>query len=152
MIDSYHSIMLRTLLGPLVVALQLFGFYVLVHGHYSPGGGFQAGTLLACSLMLPMMVYGSGTHYLSISEGGAMIMGAVGVLIFLGVGIVPMFFDGEMLNYAQLPLAWLGVSEAMRRSYGILLIEVGVTLAVAGAVVSMFYTLNVELPEGSLHE
>jgi hypothetical protein len=47
MIRPFDSLMLRTLLGPLVAAMQLFAVYVLVHGHYSPGGGFQAGILLA---------------------------------------------------------------------------------------------------------
>ncbi|MDZ7690581.1 MAG: MnhB domain-containing protein [Balneolaceae bacterium] len=26
--------------------IMVFGFYVIFHGHYSPGGGFQGGTLL----------------------------------------------------------------------------------------------------------
>ena len=32
--------------------IMLFGLYVIFHGHYSPGGGFQGGTLLAASILL----------------------------------------------------------------------------------------------------
>ena len=30
----------------------IFGMYVIFHGHYSPGGGFQGGALLAASILL----------------------------------------------------------------------------------------------------
>ncbi|HMS17523.1 MAG TPA: MnhB domain-containing protein, partial [Planctomycetota bacterium] len=32
--------------------IMLFGLYVIAHGHYSPGGGFQGGALLAASVLL----------------------------------------------------------------------------------------------------
>ena len=31
--------------------IMLFALYVIFHGHYSPGGGFQGGTLLAAALL-----------------------------------------------------------------------------------------------------
>ena len=54
----FESIPMRVVLRPLVATLQLFGVYVYLHGHYSPGGGFQAGVLLACSVILPILVHG----------------------------------------------------------------------------------------------
>jgi hypothetical protein len=44
-----------------------------------------------------------------------------------------------MLDYAVLPIA---SDTAYRRYLGILLIEVGVTLAVAGAMLAIFYALS----------
>ena len=32
--------------------IQLFALYVIVHGHYGPGGGFQGGGILAASIIL----------------------------------------------------------------------------------------------------
>lgn len=140
MIQPFDSLMLRTLLGPLVAALQLFGVYVLLHGHYSPGGGFQAGILIAASLILPLLTIGrdAGRHR-SLSVRGAVTLTAVGVLIYAGVGVLPLLLgSGTMLDYAALPLA---PDPADRRSLGILLIEVGVTVGVAGAMVAIFYAL-----------
>ena len=31
--------------------IQLFALYVIVHGHYGPGGGFQGGAMLAASII-----------------------------------------------------------------------------------------------------
>jgi multicomponent Na+:H+ antiporter subunit B len=138
MIRPFDSVMLRTLLGPLVAALQLFAVYVLLHGHYSPGGGFQAGILVAASLILPLLTVGRQPGGKTLSMRGAITLTAVGVLIFTLIGVASLFLGGTMLDYGVLPL---GAEAAERRSLGILLIEVGVTLAVAGAMVAIFYGL-----------
>ncbi|MFO7694072.1 MAG: MnhB domain-containing protein [Vicinamibacterales bacterium] len=138
MIQPFDSLMLRTLLGPSVASLQLFAAYVLVHGHYSPGGGFPAGILLAASMILPLLVKGRSTAWRVLSLRGAVTLTAIGVLIYAAVGVAPLLMGGTMLDYSWLPL---GSDAASRRSLGILLIEVGVTLGVAGSMVSIFYAL-----------
>jgi multicomponent Na+:H+ antiporter subunit B len=65
-------------------------------------------------------------------------MAAVGILIFAVIAVIPMFVGAFPLDYAVLPIA---ETTAYRRSLGILLIEVGVTMAVAGAMLSIFYAL-----------
>lgn len=144
MIRHFHSVILRTMLGPLVASLQIFMLYVVVHGHYSPGGAFQGGTLLACSLLLPLLA-GRTDGFLIISPRTAIAMAALGVLVFTGTGIVAMLFDGGFLDYAALPLGDL--EPAARQSLGILVVEAGVTLAVAGSLVSIYYSLDRETPD-----
>lgn len=39
--------------------IQLFGIYVIVNGHISPGGGFAGGTIIGVSLILFRIVGGS---------------------------------------------------------------------------------------------
>jgi multicomponent Na+:H+ antiporter subunit B len=138
MIRPFDSLMLRTLLGPLVAAMQLFALYILLHGHYSPGGGFQAGILLGASMILPRLALGQPAGRFALTAGGAGVLTAVGVLIFAGVGAIAVVFGQPMLDYSVLPVH---PDPAMRRSLGILFIEVGVTLAVAGAMLSIFYAL-----------
>jgi multicomponent Na+:H+ antiporter subunit B len=139
MIRSFDSLMLRTLLAPLLAALQLFAVYILLHGHYSPGGGFVAGVLFAASMMLPRLTVGKPQGRFALSPRGAAIMAAIGIIFFTAIGVAPMFAGSMMLDYGVLPLA---EKVAYRRSLGILLIEVGVTLAVAGAMLSIFYALS----------
>jgi multicomponent Na+:H+ antiporter subunit B len=139
MIRSFDSLMLRTLQGPLIAALQLLSIYVLLHGHYSPGGGFVAGILLAASMILPRLGTGRPEGRISLSPRGAGVITAVGVLIFAGIGVLPVLFGHQVLDYGALPLH---AEPAYRRSLGILLIEIGVTLGVAGAMLSIFYALT----------
>lgn len=146
MIRHFHSVILRTLLGPLIVALQVFMLYVVVHGHYSPGGAFQGGTLLACSLLLPLLS-GRTEGFLVISPRAAITMAAAGVLVFTGTGIIAMLSGGAFLDYAALPFG--AMTPAARQSLGILIVEAGVTLAVAGSLVSIYYSLDREPPDAA---
>ena len=61
--------------------------------------------------------------------------------MFAGVGLISLFAGGYFLDYAALPFP--GTDSAMRRSYGILGIEIGVFLAVSALLVSIFYSLAV---------
>ncbi len=36
----------------------VFGFYVILHGHISPGGGFQGGVLIGAAVILIYLAYG----------------------------------------------------------------------------------------------
>jgi multicomponent Na+:H+ antiporter subunit B len=142
MIRPFESVMLRTLLNPLVAALQLFAIYVVVHGHYSPGGGFQGGILLAGSVILPMLVNGRDERSLRMTIRTAVSFTALGVFIYALIGLAPMLGGQPFLAYGALPIA-----EDMpgRHSLGILLIEIGVTIAVAGAMVSIYFGLSEKL-------
>lgn len=138
MLEPFDSVILRNLRVPLVASLQIFALYVVLHGHYSPGGGFQGGVLLACSWILPRLVHGDPPGEAEHGAARAMAVSAIGVLIFVGIGLVAMLRGAPLLDYGALPLP---VEASERRSLGILGIEVGVTLAVAGAVVGIFDTL-----------
>jgi multicomponent Na+:H+ antiporter subunit B len=145
MIKPFKSVLLRTLLAPMQAALQLFGVYVLLHGHYGPGGGFVAGILFAASMILPRLTLGQLPGRFTLSPRGAAVMSAIGILLFAVIAVASMFSGRPPLDYAALPL---GEDAAASRSMGILLIEVGVTLAVAGAMLSIFYALSEQLGDG----
>jgi len=134
------SVMVRKLLGPLVACVQIFALYVVLHGHYGPGGGFQGGVLLGCSWILPILVHGHRSVRGMISARGAQLLALSGVLVFLAVGAAPMANGGGFLDHGALPLP---VDPPLRHSLGILIIEVGVAIAVAGVVVSLSSSLKV---------
>ncbi|MBN2260030.1 MAG: MnhB domain-containing protein [Clostridiales bacterium] len=43
----------------LIPLIQVFGIYVILFGHISPGGGFAGGSILGSSIILFRFVYGS---------------------------------------------------------------------------------------------
>ena len=48
------SIVSRILFAPIII----FGLYVQFHGDYGPGGGFQAGVIIAAAFILYSMIFG----------------------------------------------------------------------------------------------
>lgn len=73
------------LYGPIII----FGFYIIMHGHITPGGGFQGGAVVASAFALLIVAYGpkgAGLKerlFSAVESGGALIF--VG-LAFLGLG------------------------------------------------------------------
>lgn len=41
--------------GPLFPFLLLLGAYIILHGHLTPGGGFQGGAILAAAIFIPLL-------------------------------------------------------------------------------------------------
>jgi multicomponent Na+:H+ antiporter subunit B len=136
MIQPYDSLIVRTVCKILIPFAQIFALYVLMHGHDSPGGGFQGGAIFGASIILNRFTRGRETNPRYLPGWWALRAGAIGVLLYGGVGLVAMLFGGEFLDYAHLPLP--GMSEAERRHMGILFVEIGVALAVTGIMVSIF--------------
>ncbi len=115
--------------------IMIFALYVIFHGHYSPGGGFQGGTMLAAAVLLVRLAAGSELGQLQLKKSWGMPMGSIGVLIYFGTGFLAMVMGGNFLNYHHLPL---GLHPDMLRSWGILIVEVGVGVAVMGILVSIY--------------
>jgi multicomponent Na+:H+ antiporter subunit B len=138
MLSPFDSLMLRMMLPPLVAVIQLFAVYVLLNGHYGPGGGFVAGILVAAGMILPRLGGPEPASYWLTARGAA-VMAVAGILWFAAVASAPLLVGHAPLDYAALPI---GETAAARRYLGILLIEVGITLAVAGAMLAIFYALG----------
>lgn len=120
--------------------IQVTAFYVISHGHYSPGGGFQGGVLLAASFLLLRLTYGVETGRLQLGTDRASLWSAAGTFGYVGVGLLALGLGGEMLDYGALGglFPWVEASPERLRFQGILVIEVAVGIAVAAALVSIY--------------
>jgi len=46
-------------IGKIIIPLvQLFGIYIIINGHLSPGGGFSGGAVLGTSFIIMNLIYG----------------------------------------------------------------------------------------------
>ncbi len=136
MIHPSQSIIVIVVSRSLARLIQLFGIYVIIHGHYSPGGGFQGGALLASGILLLRMTEGMKGSQVEFPSYLGMPLAAAGALIFVLLGFVPMLFGGNYLDYGAIPIP--GMEPVMVRHYGMLVIEVGIGIAVTAGLVSIF--------------
>lgn len=119
--------------------MMIFGLYVIFHGHYSPGGGFQGGALLAASIIILRLVTGNEIYHLHFPKNLGVICGGIGTAIYALTGFISLLYDKNFLDYSG--LKFLAVSDAWKRFYGILFVEIGVGLAVMGVLVAIFDSL-----------
>ena len=123
------------ILGRLVIPfILLLGFYVQFHGEYGPGGGFQAGAIIAASIILYALLEGEQRALRVIPQGVLLGMMAGGTLIFGAVGVASLVLGGNFLDYSVL------ASDPVKgQQWGILLIEIGIGITVAGVLISIFH-------------
>lgn len=108
----------------------VFAFVLLAKGHNEPGGGFVAGLSLGVTAMLGLVAFGSRSvqRRLPASFTG---LGILGILTMLATGTAGLLAGRPFLTQFHGQLALLGSSVAWHST---LLFDVGVMLAVAGAI------------------
>lgn len=125
----------------LVPFIQLYGLYIIAHGHVSPGGGFQGGVVLGASFILLALAFDLKTAMQHFPEGVNAVTGNVGVLLYVGTGVLCALVGGLFLDYAALA-ALIPLEPARWRYYGAFIVELGVGLAVMAIMFSLYRDLG----------
>ncbi len=124
MIDSP----IRTISSLVVPFVILLSFYVQFHGDQSPGGGFQAGVLLASAFAVYIIVFD-----FKINEKLLHVLMPLGVLIYIATGVVPMFMGGNFLQHDV-----IADSDVTGWHLGIFFVEIGVFMTVASVMIMIY--------------
>ncbi|GMR23896.1 MAG: hypothetical protein BMS9Abin37_2372 [Acidobacteriota bacterium] len=135
---SFGSDVLDATARMLIPFIVLFATYVAVHGHTSPGGGFQGGAIFAAALILIRLVRGAAPGLLP-SSRVTLAVASTGVFVFFGTGLVSLFYGRNFLDYSALPFPYEG---GHLRELGSLTIELGVFIAVTAILVLIFQVLT----------
>jgi multicomponent Na+:H+ antiporter subunit B len=120
--------------------VQLFALYVIAHGHHSPGGGFQGGVIFGAAIILFAISNNLRRTTRLMSERRSALLGSGGVIIYLGTGLLCVLLGAGFLNYSGLSV-FPGLDPVSARSYGILIVEIGVGIAVTAVMVWIYYNL-----------
>ena len=82
------SLIVKTITRLTVGLIVLFGIYILVHGHLTPGGGFAGGVILALSFVHLTLAYGKDMALKAMPKEVASMFESIGALMFLGIGLL----------------------------------------------------------------
>lgn len=131
---------IRVVTKLLIPYILLFGFYVQFHGDFGPGGGFQAGVILASAFILYGLVF--GLHAVQRVAPPAVVekMMALGVLLYAGTGITTILLGGKFLDYETLDHHFLPGFLPHGQHLGIFVVELGVGITVTAVMTMIFYT------------
>jgi len=129
-----HHIVPQVVGRLLVPFIVLFGLYVQFHGEYGPGGGFQAGAIIATGLILHALLEGESAALRAIPRPVLFGMVTGGALLYSFIGVLGIALGGNFLDYSV-----LSDNPAKGQQLGIILIEAGVGVTVCGALLSIFH-------------
>lgn len=129
-----NDLVLRVVGKLLIPFILLFALYVQFHGDFGPGGGFQAGVILAAGMVFYALIFGVDTARRVVPDWLVETMLAAGVLIYAGVGLAGLLLGGNYLDYFV-----LDHDPVHGQHRGIFWVEVGVATTVSGVMLKIFY-------------
>jgi len=135
------DIIIRAVSRVIMPFIQIYALYVIMHGHHSPGGGFQGGVILGASFILYLITHGLEDAKKRMSELKAGLFSSFGLLIYSGIGLLCLIMGSNYLDYGRLSTL-LKVIPAQARSLGILGVEIGVGIAVMAVMFSIFFDIS----------
>lgn len=119
--------------------ILLYGVYIVLYGHVTPGGGFAGGVIIACGFVLLTLAGGQQQGLSFFSKGAASSLDSVGVLIFLALAWIGMWAGAAFFQN------FIGTSEQARFtlfSGGLIpLSNIGLGMKVASSLFLVFSVL-----------
>lgn len=137
------TIILRTASNYLLPLLLLFSVFVLLRGHYLPGGGFVGGLVASIAFVLHAFANGlRTTQKFLVYHPGILI--PIGLAISLLSGFVSLFMGKPFMKGA-----WLDKPVPVIGNVGTpLIFDVGVYFVVIGVTLTILFTIS----EATLYE
>ncbi len=129
-----NDLVLRVVGRLMIPSILIFALYVQFHGDFGPGGGFQAGVIVAAGIVFYALIYGVTATRRLVPDCVVETMVASGVLIYAGVGLAGLLLGGHYLDYSV-----LGHDPVHGQHRGIFWVEVGVATTVCGVMLKIFY-------------
>ncbi len=131
------TLIVKTITRLTVGLILLYGIYIVLHGHLTPGGGFAGGLIIALSFIHLMLAFGKDLALEKMSEARVSFFECIGALMFLGLAAVGMIAGGQFF------LNFLGNGEPFRLfSAGFIpFCNIAISLKVGAGLFTIFMAL-----------
>jgi len=116
----------------------MFGWYIIIYGHLTPGGGFAGGTILACGYVLLTLAFGKEVALAKMSDKAASIIDNTAAFLFVATAIVGIAFGYFFLNFPPHGKPFNLVSAGVIPLYNIL-----IGLKVTSSLFAIFLALSI---------
>ncbi|MBN2185677.1 MAG: hypothetical protein JW746_10145 [Candidatus Krumholzibacteriota bacterium] len=160
--DSEHGMtsIVKTIVRFVIGIIFVFGVYIILYGHLTPGGGFAGGVILACGYIILTLGFGKILGLKKLSDKVASVLDTAGVLVFLIIGLAGFtggyFFLNFMAKGEIFHLASAGTIPLMNIAIGVKvtasIFAVFIALSIFGKFVSALGESSEENRKGSNEE
>jgi len=116
--------------------ILLFGIYIVLHGHVSPGGGFAGGVIIALSFVHLVLAYGKEVALKKLPKSVMSFFESTGALLFLGIALLGFSSGYFFLNFIS-----KGEPFSLFSAGTIPLSNIAISLKVGAGLFAMFIAL-----------
>jgi multisubunit Na+/H+ antiporter MnhB subunit len=136
------SLIVKTIARWVKIFILLFGIYITITGHLTPGGGFAGGVIIVFLYILLVLAYGKEEAFKNSPKKLSSILDSSGALVFLTVGVLGFFFGGIFFdNFIQKIIP--GQEFELLSAGTIPVSNIAICFKVAGSLFSVFLILSV---------
>jgi len=146
------TVIVKTISSWVKVLIFLFGIYIIIFGHLTPGGGFAGGVILASSYVLLMLAFGREFAEENLSLPVASRLDCVGALLFAAVALFGLFYGAASFFYNFVHQEYLADKETALKliSAGTIpLSNIAIGLKVGASLFLVVFILSTFRPEPS---
>jgi len=93
------TLIVKTITRLTVGLILLYGIYIVLHGHLTPGGGFAGGVIIALSFIHLMLAFGKDVALKKVSEPIASLFESIGAVLFLSIALIGFVGGYFFLNF-----------------------------------------------------
>ena len=97
--DKGMTLIVKEVTRLTVGLILLFGIYIMLHGHITPGGGFTGGVIVALSFIHLVLAYGGDYAYGKMNKSRSSFSEGLGALLFLGIALLGFTGGYFFLNF-----------------------------------------------------
>jgi len=116
----------------------IYGVYIILHGHLTPGGGFAGGAIIAGAFILLILAFGSSALNLKKEIAGSSNTESIAILMVVVLALMALLFGSKIFFFNYLPRGEPG--ELL--SAGVIpLYNTFIGIEVAGAILTIFLAL-----------
>ncbi len=132
------SVVVKTVARAMTALILLFGFYIILYGHLTPGGGFAGGVILAVAYTLLMLSLSRHIALKKLNEFWASIFDNLGMLAFIVIGYIGLGFGYFIYNFI-----WHGHPFKLVSAGIIPLCNISIGVKVGAALYGIFILLSI---------
>ncbi|AOY74847.1 MnhB domain-containing protein [Clostridium formicaceticum] len=134
------DLIVKTIARIIIPFIQVYGVFIVLHGHLSPGGGFAGGAILGASFILYTLCFGIHRGHKKVPHEISSKVETVGILWYIFIGLIGIWMGHQFLTNKE---AGFYMGDAGRIVSGglIPLVTLGIGAKVASTMITLFHTL-----------
>lgn len=133
------SLVIQTITRMMLPFLLMFGLSLIVHGHLTPGGGFQGGVVIGATFILLGLAFNKEEGRRAVPEGMVKDMASSGISIYIIVGIIGIMAGFNFLTNQWMHFPPVGELGELFSGGTLFWINIGIGLTVSAIAIELFY-------------
>jgi len=145
------TIIVKTISSWVKLLIFLFGIYIVLFGHLTPGGGFAGGVILASSYVLILLAFGRKSVEENLSIAQASRLDSIGALLFMAIAMSGFLYGAALFFYNAIQQRYLADKHTafeLVSAGSIPLSNIAIGLKVGASLFLVIMVLSVFRPKG----